>query len=494
MGALTHQISQETLLIILALAALFALVLWVSLSNRAKFHWLMFRYDFPLFGRLARLGRSGDQRAGGSKWYLSERELCGDFHRFHPEPPTRDQYDKATSYLSKAQELGRRDLPALGWIVVFVLLTAEALSFGILLAGYIAQNATLREQTWLGYLAATVLAIILLWLTHTAGRELHNNSLISKAREWFSGRPTEEQGKALRPYSGVSLQKNELDDQEPIYIQLAGRVSDHSGGKFRPSFLFPGIALVVILGFGALSFYIRTELFQQLQTHQTMGDSTDSQADGASSDDINRQLGGATAEVEKKGQNDAQTAGARAAIAAFGALALLFFAMQIIGVSVGYFFGFAGRESKGAAHIRGRFRTAEEYLEFQRAYRDYVARHAQARLTRLQRKVRALTNDANFDQNAAERTFRTYAVEKLDERAMEEKHGASARSAASPPELRRVVVDGKPADVSAGSDAALRQRIEAEITEKLKKEQLEAQLRAEIEVRLRAERGMDKPA
>lgn len=492
MAALTHQISREMLLTILALAALLALILFVSLSNRARFRWLMLRYDFPLFGKLARLGRSGDQRAGGSKWYLSEQELCGDFHRFHPDPPARDQYDKATSYLSKAQELGRRDLPVVGWIVIFVLLTAEALSFGILLAGYIAQNATLREQTWLGYLAATVLAIILLWLTHTAGRELHNNSLISKAREWFSGRPTEEQGKALRPYPGVSLQKNELDDQEPIYIQLAGRIADHSGGKFRPSFLFPGIALVVILGFGALSFYIRTELFQQIQTHQTLGDSNDNQADDTSSDDINRQLGAVTAKADKKGQEDARTAGARAAIAAFGALALLFFAMQIIGVSVGYFFGFAGRESKAAAHIRGRFRTAEEYLEFERAYRDYVARHAQARLTRLQRKVRALTNDANFDQNAAERTFRAYAVEKLDERAVEERH-RTAPSVAGSAEVRRVV-EVRPADVGSGSDAALRQRIEAEIAEKLKKEQLEATLRAEIEARLRAELGMDKPA
>jgi len=250
----------------------------------------------------------------------------------------------------------------------------------------------------------------------------------------------------------------------------------------------------VILGFGALSFYIRTELYNQLQTHETLGDSVTGQSDGSTPEDINAQLGAATAKADHRGENQAKDAGARAAIAAFGALALLFFAMQIIGVSVGYFFGFAGRESKAAAHIRGRFRTAEEYLEYERAYRDFVARHAQARLTRLQRKVRSLTNDANFDQNAAERTFRAYAVEKLNERASEENHRVTAPSVPAAPSLAQPAraADIKVDVVSNGADAALRQRIEAEVAEKLQKEQLEAKLRAEIEARLRTELGLDK--
>lgn len=467
---------------------LILLLVWQA-SERSKFYALLTRYDMPGLGKLAALAR-GDQRAGGSKWYRGERELCADFHRFHPDQITSIGYERATSYLSKAQELGRRELPLLGWLVVFVLLIGEALSFGLLLAGYIAQNASLHQQTWLGYLAATILAIILLGLTHTAGKQLQMNSLIGKAREWFRGRPAEEQGKALRPMAGVSLQNNELDDDAPIYVQLAGRVIDHSGGRFRPVYVWPLIALVVVLGMGGLSFYIRAELYKQIDTHVVLGDDDSGGAATSASDaskDINVLLSQATAQADKSGQRDIDAARARAAIAAFGALALLFFAMQVIGVSIGYFFGFTGRESKAAAEIRGPFRTAEEFMEFHRSHRDFVARHAQARLEKLQRKLRSETNDANFDQNAAERTFRGYVLEQMKSRAEEENEVSRA--------ARMTPVPGPPASVethAAGNDADIRRRIEAEVEQKLKAVQMEAKLRAEIEAQLRAKLGMEK--
>ncbi len=476
------------------------LLLFRRRGSWLSFMGLRFWCGVPLIGKVAVLSRD-DQRTGGI-WFRSEKELCSNFYRYHPWQTTGASFTRATAYLNKAQELGRREMPLFGWAVVSVLLVAEALSFGILLAGYAAQNASLRSQTELGWLLAIVLAIVLLYFTHSSGRQLHVNTLLMKAREWFQNRPESEQKIPLRPMAGVGLDTDEIDDAQPPYIQLANRIKDHSGG-FRPSYAVPAITLVIVSVIAGVSFYMREKVCESIATNNVL---TDSAPATSQPNDITAILGQQTQDAQTKGKHDAADSAGQAAVAGFGVLAVLFLATQVLGVMVGFYFGFSGKESKAAAGIRGNFGSVEEFLRHHNEREDYVARIAQSWLQRLQRKLRRRSLGGDFENGIENRTFQNYVIESVTKRA-EATHAQAAHHARvhtpailDTPRQQRAIGNGNVVPSTAQStrsaepegEAELRRRIEAEVAQKLQSER-EAQIRAEIEQRERLRLGMEKP-
>ena len=142
--------------------------------------WLMcVWYRVPLIGKNARLAR--DLRLTDDGWFASEITLCADFEmqlRRRADDPA--LYDKATRYLQKVQEHGRRPMGIWHWLWIAVLVIAEAAMFGYVLAGYVTPGGSEALQLQGALAIGILIASVLVWMTHMMGKELHKRSLIRK--------------------------------------------------------------------------------------------------------------------------------------------------------------------------------------------------------------------------------------------------------------------------------------------------------------------------
>jgi hypothetical protein len=497
---LLNFIREVPLIVWITLAALLLILIIFSSQHRRNhinFVRRLMWYEFPIFGKLNALARN-DQRQPGSKWYKAEESLCSDFIGFNPPPKGSKEYDQAKSYLSKAHEEGRHLFPWYGWLIVFILLVAEALSFNLLLASYMAPQGTTAMQEKIGYLGATVLAIVLFFLTHQTGHQLYKNEQLKKIREWFSTAPPEEkQGKSLRPFPGVTLDTNDVDDKEPPYIQLASRIPD-TNGKYLPSYVLPAITLVFVISFGVISFVMREQAFEAAKAKETTAQNISYEEPADKANDITALMGDVTSAADTRAIKEINDKTTVVAAGAFLALALLFVAMQVVGTCVGYYFGFCGKESKAAAMRLNGFASRDEYIEYYRSYREYVANHVQALLIKLQMKMRATSTGGDFDSDINNRTFLKYVIQHRGENSKnEDDHAQRMRSTfsnvdGSAPSVqndRAILENSVNTAAAVETETELRQRLESEIIQKLQAEK-EDKIRIEIEARERARLGL----
>ena len=133
--------------------------------------WLMcVWYRVPVIGKNARLAR--DLRLTDDGWFASEITLCADFDmqllRRADDPGL---FDKATRYLQKVQEHGRRPMGFWHWLWILVLVIAEAAMFGYVLAGYVAPGGSEALQLQGAFLIGLLIASVLVWMTHKTGRD-----------------------------------------------------------------------------------------------------------------------------------------------------------------------------------------------------------------------------------------------------------------------------------------------------------------------------------
>lgn len=391
---------------ILALLLMLAWLRWEEL----KFFFLRIWYEVPLIGKLAQLSRD-DNRDLETKWFNSEVSLCHDFYQYYPIDSGADTYERATSYLQKAQQINRRSTPWYGWCVIFVLLVAEAGSFGVLLAAFISPNSTLSQQNIYGWLVAIVFALAMLFITHEAGGEIYVNGLRSKVkqmyRDWYEKHPKTPLD--IYGLGEVALDSTHVDDEAPTCVQLANRVDSGNRVRYLPSRFFTYFAIVLIVFFSFATFFLRNEVLRSVLSGQDQPFGIESLAD------------------ERK-----------AAFIAFGILSALFVAVQIVSGSLGYFYGFRGRVANEAAAIRGRFATKEQFVAHQARLRAYVERIAQQKLTKLQTKISGASLVPDADEKFNERTFKKFRAEFVSDSRTGTNTPGSSGPGASQPQLRSV--------------------------------------------------------
>ncbi len=389
------------------------------MNNKLRFLMMRFWYEIPIIGTFDRLLKDS-QQIEGTRWSTAERILCADYYRFAGTiKADKEAWEKSTSYLAKVQELGRSEFPWFGWLFIMILLVAESASFGILLTDYISNDLTAKDKVWLGYSLATVLALMLLILTHATGRQLHRNSLIKKARQWFINRPDHEKNKTLRPFPDVCLDHNEMDDEEPIYVQVISRVQG-IGGKCQLNYLMPLVCLIIVFGIGATAYHMRLSIHHK----QILQAAIEAKMEASITDDsadVNDLLG---IEEENISPEDLKTIAAdetSIANGAFGILSFLYGAMQFVSVFIGYTYGFSGKESRAAMHLRSHFSSQESFLKFHQDRFDNVARLAQAKLERLQHQMRLADNDG-LESLEHKMTFYAYVSEQMKQQYFQDQY------------------------------------------------------------------------
>ena len=436
---LMHKI--ETLLLGFAIIVLaFIITHW----QEVKFWWLNFTYNFPIIGKLSRLAKDIEGFDENHKWFYSEERLCRDYYNFYEKVDVNDEsYDEAKDYLHAAGELGRKPTPTFIWIMIFVLVIVEAFGFAYVLAGFTIPGASEATQQKGAIGVAAMLAILLVWLTHMTGQELHKNTLIKKIRRWYKNdNAGGHNWRDLKPDEQLITIDNTFDDKEsPNYIRMLNRLDVND--KVQATYTKTILTVIFIAAVAIGATYIRHQVLVQeiASSHESAmnifnDDASPFDDTGADDADVGALFGDAGTDDAKEdlsalfgGEADTKTeskaAGDTANIqdetnqkggdATFMILGLLFVFIQILGIFFGMHYDFAGRESKAAYDCLRGFSTKKAFLSYYERAKTHIARVAQQQLQKLQHKMNIINDNMGTDaettqllRNNKDRTFKKY--------------------------------------------------------------------------------------
>ena len=436
---LAHQI--ETLLLGFAVIVLaFIITHW----QEVKFWWLNFTYNIPVIGKLSILARDIEGFDENHKWFYSEERLCRDYYNFYEKVDVDDEsYDEAKDYLHAAGELGRKPTPTFIWIMIFVLVIVEAFGFAYVLAGFTIPGASEATQQKGAIGVAAMLAILLVWLTHLTGQELHKNTLIKKIRRWYKNdNAGGSNWRDLKPDEKLITIDNTFDDKDsPNYIRMLNRLDVNDKVKTTYTKTILTLAFIIAVAVGAT--YIRHQVLVQeiASSHESAmnifnddaspfgeSDANEDADVGAlfgdsGSDDAKEDLSSLFGDESKAspaastrtGTNIEDETNQKGGDATFMILGLLFVFIQILGIFFGMHYDFAGRESREAYDLLRGFSTKKAFHSYYERAKTHIARVAQKQLQKLQHKMNIINDNIGTDaettallRNNKDRTFKKY--------------------------------------------------------------------------------------
>lgn len=471
---------------ILALMALtLAVVFW---WEQVRYFFMRLSVWFPLIGTIARESRRSHKKKmhGDKVLHDSEKALCSRFYA-HYETFNRDAafYDKCADYLRKADELGRRPKSLPMWIGTIILVLLEAYIFSLVLVPFMDNRVSSNQAIFAAWGLAIMIAVILVTVTHMMGWEIHRNGLLKKARALYERDVRENDGKrkGLQSSSDVDLDNTYKDNEEPFYIQIVNRVPHDVDVK--GSWWITAIAVTLITVFAVGAYWIRSLTINELETGQVNNSlfAEQSSFNGGASMSI--------FDLPKEAQNAGKAADERAAReilsdriqaykTTFVILSVIFVGIQIVGILVGYFYSFAGRQSKQAAKFIGPFNSAEEFADYYEMKRERIAADAQAALDELHRRIENRYELAGNDGVKAEAfSFMDYVrereIEKEKNREQERRREEEREREQEKKNMRNRLVEGK-VDLTTLSEEELLDlgrdfNIDAAVLRSLQKEQ-----------------------
>ncbi len=435
-----HQI-EAIILTFAVIVVAFVITHW----QEVKFWWLNFTYNFPIIGKISRLAKDIEGFDENHKWFYSEERLCRDYYNFYEKVDLNDEsYDEAKDYLHAVGELGRKPTPTFIWIMIFVLVIVEAFGFAYVLAGFTIPGASEATQQKGAIGVAIMLAILLVWLTHMTGQELHKNTLIKKIRRWYKNdNAGGHNWRDLKPDEQLITIDNTFDDQKsPNYIRMLNRLEVND--KVSTSYTKTILTLIFIAAVAIGATYIRGQVLEQeiASSHESAMNifnddaSPFGESDAGSDDDIGALFGddaaqgaeddlaslfggeeksSGAAKPSAKGESIQDRTNRNGGWATFVILGLMFVFIQILGIFFGMHWDFAGRESREAYDALRGFSTKKAFLSYYDRAKTHIARIAQRQLQKLQHKMNIINDNIGTDaettallRNNKDRTFKKY--------------------------------------------------------------------------------------
>ena len=433
-----HQI--ETLLLVFGIIVL---AFFITHWQEVKFWWLNFSYNFPILGKISRLSKDIEGFDENHKWFYSEERLCRDYYNFYEKvDKDSESFDEAKAYLHSVGELGRKPTPTFIWIMIFTLVIVEAFGFAYVLAGFTIPGASEATQQKGAIGVAAMLAILLVWLTHMTGQELHKNTLIKKIRRWYKNdNAGGTNWRDLKPDEQLITIDNTFDDEKsPNYIRMLNRLDVND--KVQATYTKTILTLIFIGAVAIGATYIRHITLENeiASAHESainifnddaspFGDAGaddmgalfgDTSTDDAE-DDLASLFGGEDANTQSKSHAPASKLSnedinnQKGGDATFVILGLLFVFIQILGIFFGMHYDYAGRESKEAYECLKGFNTKKAFLAYYEKAKTHIARVAQKQLQKLQHKMNIINDNSGTDaettallRNNKDRTFKQY--------------------------------------------------------------------------------------
>ena len=400
--------------VLAVISTIILILLVIKFWDKIKFWWLCTWMSFPLIGGIAKLSKSKTKK---DKWYDSERVLCDKFYRYYISfDKDGKMYDNSVSYLNKIDEIGRKPLPIFMLIVIFALVILEALGFAYVLAGYTIPGASesLQQKGALGI--AFIISIILVMLTHFSGDEMYKNSLAKKVREFFLTEKNDYKNETngslkLKTNPKVTLQEDHIDDNEPRCLQILNRLKHTNAQVTRTWYItIVTVTLITLIAIGAT--YVRGQVLEK-QLNQEISNVVTNVYESVPSE-----LAEIQTEADNKALQEQQEADRKGGWATFIVLAVLFVFIQILGIIIGFKWGFAGKQSKEAYLYSHGFASRDEFESFYNLKKDRIASIANEKLSILQSKMsnlihsHAISGDELDMVDEKDRTFDNYIRER----------------------------------------------------------------------------------
>lgn len=406
-------------------SVMLALVATSLLWTKVIWWWHNTWYSFPLIGKISSLSTDTNNDSSDSTWFKAEKTLCRDYNKFIRLQDEHDFNEKVT-YLTKAGDNGRKEMPGLIWILTIGLVIVEALGFAYILAGYTLPGASENMQQMGAYGIAFLISVILVAFTHFSGNELHKSGKIQYARqEWI------ENGRIGKTTTGtVPLAHHQSsDDGHPGYVQLMNRVGTRA--SYYASIFT--VIFVIIVAVGAT--YVRGQVLEK-QLHQLVVGQRGSSAEQSvlASDGLDMSFTRAALGIQLPAADVAENRRASDKALAddvsidraggwgtFIVLAFIFIFLQVLGVFFGFRWGFAGKDSEAAYRAIGAGRYSS-YADVREHYKD-IAGTAQSKLENLQQKLMNRNSMSGNDGLHTTKTFYDFInaerVRETDDRAKE---------------------------------------------------------------------------
>lgn len=370
-------------------SVMLALTVIAAKWEQVKWWWHNTWYSFPVVGKIATLSRNTRKDDTQPTWFSSEKKLCQDYKTFLSIQSEHD-FNERIKYLTIAGDDGRSPMPVFIWILTVGLVIVEALGFSYVLAGYTLPGASENMQE-LGALGiAFLISVILVVLTHAAGRQLYISLKIKTARRlWNEGND----GRTRRTFGTQPVSLNEpqsIDANEPHYVRLANRVGTEHANMMG----IVAIIFVLIVAIGAT--YVRGQVLEKQLAQEitspltSQGFSLKIGQDGLNfSSDTGKQIvlpldsQEAAKKIDKANNEYQKSIDRQGGWGTFIVLAFVFIFLQIISVYFGYNWGFAGRQSAEA------YRGTKGFARYDDVYQKYeeISDVAQSKLVDLQEKI-----------------------------------------------------------------------------------------------------------
>jgi hypothetical protein len=337
-------------------------------------------YRFPIIGKLARFSRDYSETKRGS-WLNVEASLCHDYAR-HVTALSKADFERNTEYLRLAYDHGRKPMPAgvLGIIIGLVIL--EGIGFSYLLGSWMVIESSENLRLALTVAIVLVIAAILVWVTHSAGHQLYRTRLLRSCFQLFQASTMRPDAKADDPkvfstaIIAVSQNQSEDDDQ-PAHVRCANRVITRPDDVGSYAWVWLAIFLVTVIAIISVVLRMETLHSSDLLANQLMP----AQYRNGSGPGANPLT---------------STAREHAALASFAILSTIFIVTQMVGMGVGYWYGFAGKQSHGAYRAT---RGCPDYDTYFAPVRRRMS-IADLRLTTLHRLMeRRLTHEINWSRD-----------------------------------------------------------------------------------------------
>lgn len=368
------------------LAALLIQVYWEKVGYFLMRVW----HGVPLIGTVARKAR-GNLKLDAFGWPSVETEMCEAYHsRYKSVDQDVDTFNKSEAYLHTIGERGRSERPFWVFALIFILIMFEAVGFAYVLVPFINQNLSANDQSWMGWLFAFLLAVASAILAEVAGRAVHRNTLVNKARHWWendsekAGRPN-----LLKQLPGIGIKHTHTDKDGKDYNRILARlVTNHTVTPAHGWLITTGIWIVFI---AVAAFGIRTMQLKSIETEMVGSPHAFAQQSYETNSpfDLPSDSAALNGEADKQTLTDKMDAIRKASLITFIVLSVIYIAIQITSIWLASIFGFAGVESKTAWKNTHKFSSDQALEHWMSQQRMLIAGHANYALNKLQPKLAA---------------------------------------------------------------------------------------------------------
>lgn len=297
-------------------------------------------------------------------------------------------FEKAKDYMHKAGDLNRRTLPFSMFIILLFLLFIEASGFSYVFGELMIGDASESMLHYAMVFGGFVVSIVLMFLTHFSGEEMHKNSVLKSIDNEMASLAKESvfEDKNNYPRNKTSLELTNNDDGAktvviPQFNRLHQKHFDWKNFKTLRTYYTTIFTFIFILSIGIGAMFVRFYVFEKNVDHYQT-----SIVNKTSSFDIktelyeekskgNTEVKNSTphipsyytqqSELRDKYQRSSKVeAEKKASYITYMVMMMLFFGIQMVGLIVGSRYSFIGEESKKAYKLITSYKESKAWKSY----------------------------------------------------------------------------------------------------------------------------------